>query len=251
MTLAVLGALPAAPLLLPVAAPRIPADHHATVAALRADVSRVIELLPAAATVVLLAGGDEPLVHDAKRATLASYGLPDVEMDISVDLELLAAVAARGQAPRVRSDRLDGDLAVLSLLVARGRPDVAVLPVHVPRRAGGTALAGTAAGLLGAAAAIDRPVALIAASDLSAALTTASPGHLVEGAGAWDVATVEAVRAVDPTALAAIGPGEAERVQAHGWAPLLVLLEAAASLGRRFDEVSYHAPRGVGQLVAG
>jgi AmmeMemoRadiSam system protein B len=250
VTIAGLSAVPASALLLPAAVPALPEAHRAAITALREDVARALRRLPDRGTVVLLGSGDEPLVHDAKRATLASYGLPDSDVAVTIDLDLLAAVAARGQAPRVQSDRLDGDLAVLALLVADARPEASIVPVVVPRRADPSALSGTAAGLLGAATAVDRPVAVIAASDLAATLTMSSPGYLVEGSGDWDAAATAAVRAADPTAMAALGPNEADQVQARGWAPLTVLLEVAAALGHSFEEVNYHAPRGVGQLVA-
>jgi hypothetical protein len=250
VTITSLHALPASALLLPDAAPGIPSGAIEAITALREDVARALDRLPATASVVLLGSGDEPLVHDAERATLASYGLPDAHASVTVDLELLAAFAARGQAPRVRSDRLDGELAVLALLVGRVRPEACIVAVSVPRRADATALAGTAAGLRGAAAAVDRPVAVVAASDLAATLTTASPGYLVAGADAWDAAATAAVRAADTSAMAGLGPADAAEVQARGWAPLTVLLELAVALDHRFDEVRYHAPRGVGQLVA-
>jgi aromatic ring-opening dioxygenase LigB subunit len=124
-----------------------------------------------------------------------------------------------------------------------------MLSVTVPP-AGRDALAASAAGLRGAAEASDRRVAVVAAGDLAATLTTSSPGYLVEGADAWDATAVDAVRATDPDAMTALGPADAARVQARGWAPLVVLLRAAARQDHRFGTVRYHAPRGVGQLVA-
>jgi hypothetical protein len=245
-----LVAVPSAPLLLPAVSPAQPAALAAVVTELRGAVARALAPVVDVESVILLAAGDEALVHDANRATLASYGHPDVASSLAHDEELLTAVAARGQIPRVRDDRLDGDLAVLATLVTAIQPEVRLLSVTVPYAAGAGALGATAAGLTGAAASTDRSVAVVAAGDLAATLDTTSPGYLVEGAVDWDAAAVAAVRTGDVEAMAALGPAEATRVQARGWAPLAVLLTVADQLQHRFGEVTYLAPRGVGQLVA-
>jgi hypothetical protein len=245
-----LVAVPSAPLLLPAVSPAQPAAVATAVAELRDAVGRALAPVADVESVILLAAGDEALVHDANRATLASYGHPGVGSALSHDEELLTAVAARGQIPRVRDDRLDGDLAVLATLVTAIHPAVGLLSVTVPYAAGAGALGATAAGLTGAAASTDRSVAVVAAGDLAATLDTTSPGYLVEGAAEWDAAAVDAVRAGDVEAMAALGPADATRVQARGWAPLAVLLTVADQLQHRFGEVTYLAPRGVGQLVA-
>jgi hypothetical protein len=246
----VLVAVPSAPLLLPAVSPAQPPGVAEQVAELRAAVDRALAPVADVDSVILVAAGDEALVHDANRATLASYGHPDVTTELAHDEELLSAVASRGQIPRVRDDRLDGDLAVLASLVTAVRPGGSLLSVTVPYAAGTDALGATAAGLTGAAAATDRNVAVVVAADLAATLDTTSPGYLVEGATDWDAAAVAAVRDGDVEAMAALGPAEATRVQARGWAPLSVLLTVARQLQHRFDEVTYLAPRGVGQLVA-
>jgi hypothetical protein len=245
-----LVAVPSAPLLLPAVSPAQPAAVTGAVTELREAVGRALAPVADVESVILLAAGDEALVHDANRATLASYGHPDVAIALAHDEELLTAVAARGQIPRVRDDRLDGDLAVLATLVTTIRPEVRLLSVTVPYAAGAGALGATAAGLTGAAGSTDRSVAVVAAGDLAATLDTSSPGYLVEGAIDWDAAAVAAVRAGDVEAMAGLGPGDATRVQARGWAPLAVLLTVADQLQHRFGEVTYLAPRGVGQLVA-
>jgi hypothetical protein len=243
-------AVPAAPLLLPSVSPAQPTEIADAVAALRADVDRALRPLAEVDTVILLAAGEQALVHDASRASLAPYGHPDVVAELEHDEELLTAVASRGQIPRVRDDQLVGDLAVLAVLAVTAAPHVGLLSVTLPGTAGSGALDATAAGLTGAAGATDRRVAVVAAGDLSASLDVSSPGYLVEGANAWDAAVVDAFRSVDVAAMADLGPKQALRVQARGWAPLAVLLRVAARFERPFDEVSYHAPRGVGQLVA-
>ncbi len=245
--------IPAAPLLLPAASPSQPEEVRAGVAQLRRHVAVALDRLPATGSALLLDAGPESLVHDAAEASLAGYGLPHVRADVTIDAALLSAVSARGQAPRVRSDRLDGDLAVLALLLADTRPELAVAPVTVPTGAGSDALTDLANGLLAAVAAVDtaeRLVSVIAAGDLAATLATTSPGYLVDGAPAWDERAVAAVQAGDVDAFGALGPEEAARVQARGWAPITVALRLAEAAGVSLADAAYLAPRGVGQLVA-
>jgi hypothetical protein len=250
VSLAAIAVVPAAPLLLPDASPAQPADVTEAVADLRSDVAAALAALPTGLrAAIVLACGDELLVHTAGRATLASYGRPQVAAPLRLDRPLLAAVGDRGQAPTIQEDDLHGDLAVLALVLAAARPEVAIVPVTVPTRASRGVLDALAAGLVGAAGAVDGPVAVVAAGDLAATLTTTSPGYLVEGATAFDAAAVAALRAVDEDAFAALGPLVAGRVQARGWGPMTVALAAARLAGPTFAEVSYHAPRGVGQVV--
>lgn len=252
MTVAAVVAVPAAPLLLPAASPAQPADVAPAVGQLRAASRKALAALPAVDTVVLLAAGNEPRPHlrDAPTATLASYGLPAVQAPISVDTDLLTALATRGQAARARAGRLDGDLAVLALQIVDAWPDVPLVPAEVPAGADADSLTALAAGLGAAADEVGRRIAVVAAGDLSAARGTTSPGYLVEGATDWDAAAVAAVRAADVAALASLGPEPAAKVQARGWAPLVVLLHVARLAGLTFDTVTELAPRGVGQLVA-
>jgi hypothetical protein len=250
MSLVAIAVVPAAPLLLAGASPAQPAGLVDAVAALRSDVANALAALPTGLrAAIVLTCGDELLVHAAARATLRSYGRPQVAATLRLDRPLLGAVGDRGQAPTVQEDELHGDLAVLALLLAAARPEVAIVPLTVPTRASRGVLDALAAGLVGAAAAVDGTVSVVAAGDLAATLDTTSPGYLVEGATAFDAAAVAAVGAVDEDAFAALGPDEAGRVQARGWGPLTVALAAARLAGLRFAEVGYHAPRGVGQVV--
>jgi hypothetical protein len=250
MTLAAIAVVPAAPLLLPGTSPALPSEVGDGVDALRADVTDALAALPTGLrAAILLCCGDELLVHAASRATLRSYGRPQVAATLRLDRALLAAAGDRGQAPTVQEDELHGDLAVLALLLAAARPEVAVVPMTVPTRATRGVLDALAAGLVGAASAVDGHVAVVASGDLAATLDRTSPGYLVEGATAFDAAAVAAVRAGDEDGFAALGPDEAQRVQARGWGPLTVALAAACLAGLAFADVSYHAPRGVGQVV--
>lgn len=245
------GILPAAPLVLPAASPAQPGTFAAAVAQLRVAVDEVLHRLPATGTALLLLPDDEALVIDAPQASLASYGSPEVTAAVVIDEALIAAVSARGQAPRVRSDHLTGDAAVLALLLADARPGLALAPITVPRRASAGGLDGLAMGLTRAVASVGHDVAVIAAGDLAATLDTTSPGYLAEGATDWDAQLVAAVRAVDPQAAGALGPDEAGRVQARAWAPITVALTLAQGCGWHFADVTYLAPKGVGQIVAG
>jgi hypothetical protein len=250
VSLTAIAVVPAAPLLLEGASPAQPPELADAVAALRADVTDALAALPSdLRAAIVLCCGDEFLVHSAARATLRSYGRAQVATSLRLDRPLLAAVGDRGQSPTIQEDELHGDLAVLALLLAATRPDVAVVPMTVPTRASRGVLDAVAAGLVGAAAAVPGQVAVVAAGDLAATLDTHSPGYRVEGATAFDAAAVAAVRAVDKDAFAALGPDEAGRVQARGWGPLTVALAAACLARLRFAEVVYHAPRGVGQVV--
>lgn len=249
MALGPVLAVPAAPLLLPAATPTLPPSRAAPVEALRADARSALSGLADADVVVVLAAGSEPLVHDAVVATLTSYGIAGADVAIDTDAQVIAAITARGQASLVRSDRLDGDLAVLASQAVAARPGVPVVPVTVPGLAHATSLRDLAAGLAGAAAAVTYRVAVVVAGDLAATLDASSPGYLVDGASDWDAAACAAVRDRDLDAIGALGPDDAARVQARGWAPLTVLVSIATAAGSPIASVSYHAPRGVGAVV--
>jgi len=242
--------VPSAPLLLPAASPGQPDGVAAGVAELRRDVGDAVGSLPEEGTALLLDSGAEALVHHAEFASLTGYGMPHVQAKVTIDAELLTAVSARGQAPRSRSDRLDGDTSVLALLLAGARPGLAIAPVTIPAGASAVGLGDIAVGLEAAIATVDHPVSVVAAGDLAATLSTSSPGYLVDGATGWDAEVVAAVRAQDAAAVGALGPAAAARVVARGWAPVTVALLLAAAAGIALERVTYAAPCGVGQLTA-
>ncbi|MEX1177974.1 MAG: hypothetical protein WEB09_05895 [Nitriliruptor sp.] len=250
MTVRSVAAVPSAPLLLPEVSPVLPAEIAGGVEALRDAVRSALGSLGEVDTVVLVAGGDDATLPDGGCIDLAGYGHPQVRADVPVDRELLAAVATRTGTPRVRADVLTGDLAVLAALVLAVRPDATVLPATVARAAGGATLGGFAAGVVAAVDVLGRDVAVVASGDLSSARDTSSPGYEVDGAVAWDEAVRDALAAGDLEALLALGPGEAVRVGARGWAPLVVLSHLARASGSRLGDPQLSAPRGVGQLVA-
>jgi hypothetical protein len=244
------AAVPAAPMLLPQVSSHQPDGVAGDLVALRRAVGEVLVGLPAVQTLVLVVGAEDATLPDGGCVDLAGYGYPQVRADVPVDRDLLRAVATGTNTPRVRSDVLTGDLAVLALQVAAARPEVEVLPVTVATTAGPPALGGLAAGLLTAVEQTGRAVAVVAAGDLSASRDTTSPGYLVEGATAWDDAMVAALAADDLDTVTGLGPSEARRVAARGWAPLALALQVARAADLRFDRLELHAPRGVGQLVA-
>jgi hypothetical protein len=227
-----------------------PAGVREGLRVLREAVHGVLTGLPAVDTFLLVVAGEDATLPDGGCVDLGGYGYPDVRADVPVDRELLRAVATGTTTPRVRADVLTGDLAVLALLVAEARPEVPILPVTVAPGAGAAALGGFAAGVATAVDRTGRDVAVVAAGDLSAARELTSPGYLVEGAMAWDEAAVAALASGDLDAFAALGPADARRVVARGWAPLTLALQLAHAAGLRLDRVELHAPRGVGQLVA-
>lgn len=245
-----MAAVPAAPLLLPAVSPRVPVAIAGEVTDLRASVGEVLRGLPDVDVIVLLAAGDDATLPDGGCVDLAGYGHPGVRADVPVDRQLLAAVATHTSTPRIRADVLTGDLAVLTLLVADARPDAVVLPVAVAGSASAANLGGFAAGLAGAIDATGRTVAVVAAGDLSASREVTSPGYLVEGAVDWDAAALAAIEVGDVAAFGRLGPAEARRVGARGWAPLAVVLQLARTAGLAFTRAEVTAPRGVGQLVA-
>jgi hypothetical protein len=244
------AAVPAAPLLLPRVSPRQPEPSRDAVAALRADVAALLAALPRVATIVLLAAGDDATVADGGCVDLAGSGHPQVTLDVPVDRSLLAAIATRTSAPRIRADRLQGDLAILAALIDATGAGTSIVPMTVARNAGVATLGGAASGVASAVAATGRDVAVLAAGDLSATRELTSPGYLVEGATAFDDAVHAAVRSGDRATLEALGPAEATRVAARGWAPLVVLGRVARAAGLTVAQTSLVAPRGVGQLLA-
>ncbi len=95
-----------------------------------------------------------------------------------------------------------------------------------------------------------RRAAVVAAGDLSAALTARSPRAAATGAIFWDEQAVAAVDAARLDGLRRLGPDVARRVTALGWAPLSALhgIVRYAKIGMVVRH--YSAPRGVGYLVA-
>lgn len=217
--------------------------------ALRASVDRALTALPTVDSFVLLASGDEALVHDASAVTLVAGEQPHVRAELQHDEQMLAALSSRGQFPRVRDDFLDGPLAVLGLLVNAVQPAACTMPVTVPRAAGVEALEAVAAGIVGAAQATERSVAIVAAGELAVLLDGEHGSHPHDEPRGFDAEVVAALRAGDAAAMATLGPTRAGDHGAAGWAPMTVMLAAGPDRGA-FDEVEYLRVACLGRAIA-
>jgi hypothetical protein len=259
MSIVAVAAVPPAPLRSagPCVRPGASTDE---VAGLRDEVDATLRSLATADVVVLLAGGDDGVLHDR---AVVRHRPPDAtagERELPVDTDLLAAVAGRGGFPRGRTDQLEGDLAALTLRCAETGLTGPVLPVEVPATASGEALDAVAAGLRGAAAATRARVGVLAAGSLA---SDAAPSDGTDdgvggrGDGPWgatergpvefDRRAVAALEAGDHSALTALGPDFAVRVGARGWAGLVVASSLATGTDRR--RLRYARTCGVGQVV--
>lgn len=238
--------VPSAPLLVPGVGAALAGD----VATVSDAVHTVLSRLPDADVAVVLAAGgqggdaDTDGVYESSAATLRGIGRPDITTMLDCDRDLLGAIARASGYP-LRRTPLPLGLTVLALHAAIR----VVVPVAVPTMHSFGALAAVGVEIQHALASVRAIV--VAAGDLSAGLTGRSPLHLVDGARSWDDQAVAAVDAGRLDGLRRIGPSEARRVGALGWAPLCVLagVVAAAKLGMVVR--AYAAPRGVGYLVAG
>ncbi|MCF6475035.1 hypothetical protein FAF44_42690 [Nonomuraea sp. MG754425] len=92
-------------------------------------------------------------------------------------------------------------------------------------------------------------VALLVMADGSACLGPGAPGRHDAAAGPYEELIAEAVAAGDPAALAALDPGEADRLWVSGRAALQVLAGAAGTRTYRGSLLAASAPYGVGYLA--
>lgn len=245
--------VPSAPVLVPGVSAVLPPP----LAALGAAVDLVLRrLLPHDVAVLIAAAprGGPHGCYDAATADLAGIGRPDLVVDATVDRDALGAVTRMTQTPLFRSDPLPLGAAVLLHHLRRAgdiaRPAVPVVPVTVPPAATADVLVGIGAGI---ASAVEDPslrAVIVVAGDLSAGLTARAPLAAVDGARAFDDQVVDVVASGRLDGLTRLGPGEARRVGALGWAPLMVLHGACARAGTGIAVRTYGAPRGVGYLVA-
>ncbi|QBI21286.1 hypothetical protein ER308_18055 [Egibacter rhizosphaerae] len=196
---------------------------------------------PLAATAPFPAG-----VHQTARAGLGSLGLPDVGSDLPVPARAVATIAAATELPRLRGP-LPVDLAVLALRLRPARP---VVPVAVDSTAEAAELRKVGTELAAAAEDLGRRVGLVAAGEGSAGLDERAPRHVIEGAKEWEDRLVSALADFDIDGLARLGPQEAGRVAARGWASTLVAAAAAGASGRSLSLRRHAAPRGLGYAIA-
>ena len=146
---------------------------------------------------------------------------------------------------RLRGIEVPAAAAVLALQVGGPWP---VCWVQVPRGVTFAALAGLGEEL------VERSMAeryvVVAQGDLSAGLRADSPRPGIPGAAMWDEQAVGAIDASRLEALAKLGPEEAARVHALGWAPLATLAGICRAARLATVVRHYSAPRGVGYVVA-
>lgn len=243
--------IPSAPLLVPGVSRTLPDGVGRVCDATDA----ALERLPACDVAVLLAAEDRDTsvrqsrqgLYDATSASLAGIGRPDITAPVRSHADGMRRISRVVQYPLYRAETLPLGLAVLALLVGVGP---ALVPIAVPRGAAFDTLTALGAGVVEALAGPEVRAVVVAAGDLSAGLDERSPMYLIEGAKDWDAAVVAVVDSGRLDGLARLGPGEAGRVGALGWAPLAVLhgVTARAKLG--VVRQHYSAPRGVGYLVA-
>lgn len=241
--------VPAAPALLEAASPRQPEEVRAGLELLREEVSKTLAALPSTDVVVLLDTGPRG-IHQRARADLSSLGLQDVQVDLTVPADLVATATRITQYPLVGSERLSVSSAVMALLVEDVIGPVPVVVTTVSARAEGAMLAHVGAGLVEAVRASNVTGVIVANGDLSTSLHEESPGYVVPGAAGWDRDVFAAVAAHDLDRLNDLGPAAASEFTGRGWAAIVAGHGAFSAARLRPEGASYHAPLGVGQLVA-
>jgi hypothetical protein len=224
--------IPTAPLLVPGVSTALPNG----IAEVRRAMNDALMRLDHAELALLVAAG-EPGTYRNAEASLAGFGRPDLAIS-------LRAAEWWAEPPPLQQGPLPPGLAVLALLFGNRTP---VIPISVDACSPTHRLASSGAAT---ATKCQERAVLLAAGDLSAGLDERSPRHRVEGAVAWDKAVVAAVDTQQPERLAALGPAEARRVAALGWAPIVVAQAACMAAGLRLRVRHYSAPRGVGYLIA-
>jgi hypothetical protein len=235
--------LPTAPLLVPGVAATLPDGIGPVCDAIDA----AVEQLPDHDLAVLIGGADSGGLYDRAEASLQANGRADIRQPGRVDADVVPRLSGLIQYPVHGGEPLPPPLAVLAFLVGNSRPFV---PLSVPRAAAFDALVAVGIGLAGAVADPDLRAIIVAAGDLSAALTERSPRHLVPGAVDFDAQAVDVVDSGRLDGLARLGPEEAGRVTALGWGPMVVLHGALERVKIGLVRRHYSAPRGVGYLVA-
>lgn len=234
--------IPTAPLLVPGVSANWPDGVAKVVDAVQAATAG----LPDADVAVLLAAGERG-VYDAAEASMAGVGRPDITAGRKVCRSAIVRISAAAQYRMRRGDPLPLGLAALALLID---DRTATVPVAVPANARFDALVGIGAGIARATADAHLRAVVIAAGDLSAGLTESSPLYRIDGALFWDEQIVAVFDSGRLDGLRRLGPQEAGRVGAPGWAPLVVLHGAVARAKLGMVVRHYSAPRGVGYLVA-
>lgn len=238
-----------APVLVPGVSARLPDGAGAVCEAIDA----VVEGLPSWDTAVLVAAAPHsrhsaPELHDVTQASLNGVGRPDITHPVRTDHDVTERVARLSQYAVRRAERLPLGVATLALLLGDSRRTVAI---SVPPSADFEALAAVGTGVaevVGESESPARRAAVVGAGDLSVGLSGETTGP---DSRQWDNRLVEGVDGGRLDGLAGLGPEEATRAGAAGWAPLAVLHGATARAKLGLARRRYSAPCGVGYLVAG
>lgn len=231
--------VPSSPLLSPVAAP-----HAAPAQAVARARDAAADVLDVDATAwLLVAAGPSVRTWQGPVGLAAGYGRDLPPWSPTPSGRLRGLLEEGLNAPTDPERRLPTDLAVLATLARGAAPDRPVAALTVDPEGD---LASVAAVCRASAAATG--AAIVAAGDLSAGLTPASPRALVDGAKEWDDDVATCVRSGDLGRLSLSGPAEAARVHARGWAPLVVAATVAAAPA---PGARYAVLRGVGALTVG
>ncbi len=241
--------VPAAPLMLPEASHEQAPEIRDDVRELRRVARAALDALAPFDFAVLVASGPRG-VHDQAVASLAPLGVQGSAVQLPVEKEAVEHLSRLTQYPMFRGDPLGISHSVLALQLHHARGLVPVVPVNVPAGAEFDVLVSVGASIAESARDAGKLAVVICPGDLSAGLDEASPAHAIASAPDWDAAVVTAFKEGDLAALRELGPRDAERVRSLAWAPLAVLHGACASGRLRPSLLCYHAPRGVGQLVA-
>jgi hypothetical protein len=200
--------------------------------AVQAAVSVSLAHLPEAEVAVLFGAGSPKGPYQRVEACLVGFGRPDLRVS-----------RYRAGIPHGHDAPLPPSLAVLAFWC---RQDTPVAPIALDPGASPEELCDQGACLVQD----PRRVVVVAAGDLSAGLDERSPRFRIPGAEEWNEAAVTAVATADPDLLARLGPVDARRVVALGWAPMLAAVSSSREAGLTLQLRHYSAPRGVGYLVA-
>lgn len=241
--------VPAAPLVVPAASHAQPDGTREEVERLRALAREALSSLPSADVHVLVAAGSRG-IYDRAHASLEPLGVRGTEVDLPADEAFVEHLSRLIQYPVFRGDPLGIGLAVLALQLHGDRGVVPVVPVNVPGGADFEVLVSVGAAIGEAAADADVTANVIAAGDLSPGLDETAPAYAIDGAREWDEAVVRVAEGGDLDSLRQFGPEEAERVRAHGWAPLAAIHGVCAAGKLSFELLGYAPTRGVGHVVA-
>lgn len=244
--------LPSAPVLVPGVSATLPAGVERVCEAIDA----VVEGLPYWDTAVLVAAAPRSRhsaqeLHAVTEASLNGVGRPDITHPVRTDHDVTERLARLSQYAVRRAGRLPLGLATLALLLGDAGHTVAI---SVPPSASFEALTAVGTGVaeaVGEGEAPARRAVVVAAGDLSAGLGEDSPLTALPDAQEWDDRVVEVVDGGRLDGLADVGPEQAARVGAQGWAPMAVLHGATARAKLGVARRHYSAPCGIGYLVAG